>query len=87
MNGQMMSFKEKNTIVDNFISRINPYEKPHPLKFDLRGYSKYVTENNLSADEITDKIMEKFNLHNHKNSSFARKEGEKYVRKEGEKCV
>ena len=45
---------------DDFISRINPYEKPRPLKFDLRGYSKFVTENNLSADEITDKIMEKF---------------------------
>lgn len=58
MNGQMKSFKQK--IVDDFIRKVNPYEKPKPIAFDLRGYSKFISDNNLSASEITPEIMAQF---------------------------
>lgn len=50
----------KQNIVEEFISRVNPYEKMTPLKFDLRSYSKYVKENKISADKITPDILKKF---------------------------
>ena len=58
MNGQMK--KSKKEIVNEYIKRVNPYEKPQPIAFDLRGYTAFVAKNGLKADEITPDIMQKF---------------------------
>ena len=38
----------------------NPYEKPQPIAFDLRGYAAFVAQNNFKAKDITPEIMKKF---------------------------
>lgn len=58
MNGQMKKSKKK--LVDEYIARVNPYEKQKPLAFDLRGYASYVAENEIKATEITPEIMKRF---------------------------
>lgn len=60
MNGQIISYKEKMNIAENYISRIKPYEKPEPLNFDLRGYSDYLEKNGLTGQNISKTITEKF---------------------------
>ena len=62
MNGQQLSFKEKQSIVEKFIVSVDPYAEREPLKFDLRSYSRYVRENNIPLREITEEIMQKFAL-------------------------
>lgn len=34
--------------------------KSEPLNFDLRAYAAYVKENNLTASDITEEILNKF---------------------------
>lgn len=58
MNGQMK--KSKREIVNEYIARVNPYEKQKPLSFDLRGYAAYIAEKGIKASEITPEIMNKF---------------------------
>ena len=60
MTGQTRLSSTKQNIVEDFISRVNPYEKITPLNFDLRGYSEYIKANNISADNVTSDIMKKF---------------------------
>ena len=60
MTGQMSVFKQKQRLVEEFIERINPYENPVPLQFDLRGYSKYLKDNNLTGKDVSDEILKKF---------------------------
>lgn len=60
MTGQMSVFKQKQKIVDEFIERVNPYEIPKPLNFDIRGYAKYLKENNISGKKVSDSIFKKF---------------------------
>jgi hypothetical protein len=45
----MKIHKKGMTIVDEYLSRFDPYKKLEPLKFDLRGYAKYLKENNISG--------------------------------------
>ena len=58
MNGLMR--KSKRQIVEEYIKRVNPYEKPSPIAYDLRAYAAYVDEHRLSAADITPDIMAKF---------------------------
>lgn len=58
MNGQTK--KSKREIVNEYIARVNPYEKQKALSFDLRGYAAYIAENGIKASEITPEIMNKF---------------------------
>lgn len=58
MSGQMK--KSKREIVNEYINRVNPYEKQKPLSFDLRGYATYVAEHGLKASDITPEIMNRF---------------------------
>lgn len=60
MNGQMKSYKEKMTIVDEYLSRFDPYKKLEPLKFDLRGYAKYLKENNISGKNVSTDVVKMF---------------------------
>jgi hypothetical protein len=60
MSGQKISYKEKKNIVEDFIARVNPYEKQKPLNFDLRGYSDYLEKNGLSGEKVSNSIIEKF---------------------------
>ena len=55
MNGQMK--KSKGQIVEEYIKRVNPYEKQPPIAFDLRGYSAYIAEKGLKSSDITPEIM------------------------------
>lgn len=52
--------KSKNQIVDEYIKKVNPYEMPRPIAFDLRGYAQYIKANNLKGNEITPEIMNRF---------------------------
>ena len=51
--------REMEEIRNNF-QYVNPYEKPQPIAFDLRGYSDYVSKNNLKANQITSEMMAQF---------------------------
>lgn len=52
--------KSKSKIVENYIKRVNPYEAPLPIAFDLRGYAAYINENKLKPEDITLEIMQRF---------------------------
>jgi uncharacterized protein involved in tolerance to divalent cations len=54
------SYKEKLAIVDEFISRVNPYQKPELLRFNLRGYAKYIKEHNISGKNVNEDIVKRF---------------------------
>ena len=58
MNAQTKKFK--NLIVDEYLRRVNPYEKPQPIAFDLRGYAAYIKANGLEGTDITPDIMNRF---------------------------
>jgi len=60
MNGQKKSSDTKQNIVDDFIKRVPPYDEMVPLEFDIRGYSQYVKENDLSEEDITSDILKQF---------------------------
>lgn len=62
MSGQMK--KSKNQTVEEFIKNVNPYEKPHPIAFDLRGYASYIKANGLKGTDITPEIMNRFTKSN-----------------------
>ncbi len=58
---KQMTLSEKRAIADEFISRINPYEKKEQsFSMDLRAYADYVTKNNLKPADITETIMMQF---------------------------
>ena len=57
MDGQELSYDQKNEIITRFIEMVDPYKPLVPLRFDLRGYAKYVEENNLTGEDITDDIL------------------------------
>ena len=58
MTGQTK--KSKNQIVEEYLSRVNPYEKPQPIAYDLRGYAAYIKANGLKGTDITPEIMNRF---------------------------
>ena len=58
MTGQTK--KSKSQIVEEYIKKVNPYEKPQPVAFDLRGYAAYIKANGLKGTDITPEIMNKF---------------------------
>ena len=58
MTGQTK--KSKSQIVEEYIKKVNPYEKPQPIAFDLRGYAAYIKANGLKGTDITPEIMNKF---------------------------
>ncbi len=60
MNGRKKSYKEKQRIVEEFIEKGRIYETQPTLKFDLRGYAKYLKENNLSGKNIDESITSMF---------------------------
>ena len=49
-------------IVDDFIARVDPYMDLTPLKFDLRGYSRYLSENNLDGRDVPEEVIERFRV-------------------------
>jgi hypothetical protein len=60
MNGQMKLSKQE--IIDEYVKKVEIYEKPKPIKFDLRAYSAYILKNNLKVSDITSDILQKFVL-------------------------
>ena len=43
-----------------YLKKYNPYEKQPSLNFDLRKYARFVEQNNLKGDQITEAVMEQF---------------------------
>ncbi len=62
MNGRtVLSKEQKKVLVNSFIERVNPYNPPKAdFKVDLRAYSKYLYDNNLSGEDVTPEIMNMF---------------------------
>lgn len=60
MNGQTKSYKEKQNLIDEFIERVNPYERKEPLRFNLREYSRYIDENNIDRKNVPESVMKMF---------------------------
>ena len=60
MAGQTMSFEEKQKLVQTFIETVNPYEKKPGLKFDLRGYAKYLDEHNIPGNNVPPSVVKMF---------------------------
>ena len=52
--------KSKNHMVEEYLRRVNPYEKPQPIAFDLRGYAAYIKVKGLKGTDITPGIMNRF---------------------------
>lgn len=62
MNGLQKSIKEHDKMMNEYIATHNIYKGGEPLHFDLRGYFKYIKENKLKHEDITQEIMDKFML-------------------------
>lgn len=62
MNGPMKTFKEKQNVVEQYVKAVNPYKKQENLHFDLRKYAKFIEENNISASDVTDEMLNMFRL-------------------------
>ncbi len=58
MNAQTK--KSNNRIAEEYLGRVNPYEKPQPVAFDLRGYAAYIKAKGLKGTDITPGIMNRF---------------------------
>ena len=56
-----MTLSEKMAVADEFIARVNPYEKKEDtFSFDLRAYANYVEKNKIKPEDITTSIMMQF---------------------------
>lgn len=62
MSGQMKIYREKQKLVDEFVSLVDPYKKIEPLKFDMREYGKYLEEQNLSGEYVPEEILKQFRI-------------------------
>ena len=56
----MMTEETKNHMVEEYLRRVNSYEKPQPVAFDLRGYAAYIKASGLKGTEIKPGIMDRF---------------------------
>ena len=52
--------KSKKQEAEEYLRRVNPYEKPQPVVFDLRGYAAYIRAKGLKGKDITPEIMNRF---------------------------
>jgi hypothetical protein len=60
MAGQAISFEEKQKMVQTFVETVNPYEKKPGLKFDLRRYSEYLSDHNISGNNVPPSVLKMF---------------------------
>ena len=61
MNGQpVLSKKEKDALARRFIANNNPYDPPKCPSFDLRGYSAFLKQNDVSGKDVTPQMMNMF---------------------------
>ena len=58
MNGRMNVSKKK--VVEDFLSKHNPYRHNESLQFDLRAYASYVREHNIDVSLIDDTVFSMF---------------------------
>lgn len=57
---ELERIKKHNEMMDEYISKNDPYKEYKPFKFDLRAYSKYIKEHNLRNEDITVEITNMF---------------------------
>ena len=60
MNGQMESYKDKQNLVDEYLSRTDIYSSLKPLDFDLRGYASYIEENGIDCKSVPEDVVNQF---------------------------
>ena len=60
MNGQTLSCSEKQNTIDEFAEKNHIYSPLSPFSFDLRGYKKFLTENNIPVLNVTEEMATKF---------------------------
>lgn len=60
MNGQMESCKDKQKLVDEYLSRTDIYGSLKPLDFDLRGYASYIEENGIDCKSVPEDVINQF---------------------------
>lgn len=59
MNGQTKPYNPQQKEIDIYLRTHNPYIRPQPIKFDLRGYVSYVKENKITdPNDIPDEIIQ-----------------------------
>lgn len=46
-----MTTREKRKIIRDYIKRNNPHNTVSNLSFDLRGYAKYLEDNNIPQEQ------------------------------------
>ena len=62
MYGQTNSYDDQNRAVEEYVTRIDPYQKQNPLHFDLRSYARYVEEHDITPDQVTADMWERFKI-------------------------
>ncbi|MBR0409321.1 MAG: hypothetical protein IJI53_14945 [Clostridia bacterium] len=60
MYGQTKSYKEHQKAVDAYLKAHDPYQKPQPLKFDLRKYAAYVEQHKVDPASIPEEVLQSF---------------------------
>ena len=60
MNEQTLFFDEKQNMVDEYVNRVNIYEAHTPFIFDFRGYKKYLDDNKIQNESITEEMVLNF---------------------------
>ena len=62
MSGQRKNYSLYEKQMNEYIRTHPPYAPHEPLNVDLRALSRYMTENNISNQDVTPEIVEKFEL-------------------------
>ena len=60
MSGQRKNCSEYEKQMNEYVRKHPPYVPSIPCNIDLRAFARYVKENNLSNEDITSEIVEKF---------------------------
>ena len=60
MSGQRKNYNEYKKQMEDYVKTHPPYAPSEPCNIDLRALSRYVKENNISSNDVTSEIVEKF---------------------------
>ena len=64
MSGQRKNYSDYEKQINEYVKKHPPYGKQEPLDIDLRAFSRYLKENNISSNEVTPEVINKFKIHN-----------------------
>ena len=61
-NADTNILKERKKAIDEYLKRVNVYQKREPLNFDLRGYTAYLEEHGIDGKNVPEEVVEKFRI-------------------------